>query len=142
MILTGSEIGHLNSMDWQEIAALYDIHAPLSAGRSKEPLADASTGPYAPAPGLGEELDVFEGDWQVPTQLRSTFAPLHRGHLGEGDAVDTPGASSSTSRPSDEDVTARVIRLFPTPPTLSLVLDPVPAVVTRRVSRVTRFRGQ
>ena len=97
--------------------------------------------PFAPAPSTGEELDVFAGDWQVPTQLRSTLAPLGRDHLGEGDAVNTPGASSSTSRPSEDDVTARVIGLFPTPHTLSLALDSVPAAVTRRVSRVTQFRG-
>ena len=90
IVLTGSEIDHLNSMDCLEIAAFYDIHAPINAGRSTEPLAGAPTDPHALAPGPGEELEVFEGDWQVPTQLCSTFAPLHRGHLGEGDAVDTP----------------------------------------------------
>ena len=84
---------------------------------------------------------MFVGCWQVPIQARGTFAPLSRDHFGEGDAVDTPGASSSTSRPSDDDVAARVIGLFPTPPTLSLGLDPVPAAVARRVSRVTQFRG-
>ena len=70
---------------------------------------------------------------------RSTFAPISRGHL-EGDAVHTPGGGSSSDRLSD-DVTAQAIRLFPTPPAISLDLDPVPAVVTRRVTRVTQFRG-
>ena len=151
MILTEGEVGNLNSMDWQELATLYDIHAPISVARSKEPLTDVSTDPFAPAPGRGDELDVFAGDWQVPAQLRGTFAPLSGDHLGDGDSSDTPGAGSSATRPSEDDITARVIGISPTPPAITLALDPVPAAVARRNpawwagvaagSRATQFRG-
>ena len=50
MILTEGEVGNLNSMDWQEPVTLYDIHAPISVARSKEPLTDVSTDPFTPAP--------------------------------------------------------------------------------------------
>ena len=84
---------------------------------------------------------MFAGDWQVPIQLRGTFAPLSGDHLGDGDPGDTPGAGSSAIRPSEDDITARVIGIFPTPPAITLALDPVPAAVTRRVPRATQFRG-
>ena len=71
--------------------------------------------------------------------LCTTSAPIPRGHL-EGDAVYTPGGGSSSDRPSG-DVTSQAIRLFPTPPIISVDLDPVPAVVARRFTRVTQFRG-
>ena len=117
---------------------MYDIHAPISAGRSKDPLVDAFTDPHAPL-NLGVDLEVYAGDWHVPPMLRSTFAMISGGHL-EGDAVCTPGGGSRSDGPSD-DVTAQAIRLFPTPPTISLDLDPVPVVVARRDTRVTQFRG-
>ena len=131
MIVTEGEVGNLNSTDWQELATLYDTHAPIRVVRSKEPLTDVSTDPFAPAPGRGDELDVFAGDWQVPAQLRGTFAPLSGDHLGDGDPSDTPGAGSSAIRPSEDDITARAIRIFPTPPAITYALDPVPAAVTR-----------
>ena len=43
-LLSQTEVDHLNSGDWSQIAALYNIHAPLSVCRSQEAIA-ASTEP-------------------------------------------------------------------------------------------------
>ena len=81
---------HLNAGDWMELAALYNIHAPLSVDRPQDAIAAAPVDHAEPA---SDTFGDAEGD--------------------DGNApVDHPGGLPDVKcRPTEDDICASVIHL-------------------------------
>ena len=89
--LSEQETDRLNSGDWSELAALYDIYAPLSICRSQDAIAAPPMAEVEPV--SDTSIAVHEGDWRVPV-AHEDICPI-----------------DGSSRLTEEDVTAGVIHL-------------------------------
>ena len=104
--------------------------------RSGLPPPGPSTDPAAPAPIEGDHGDLNPIDWQELANLCDAHAPIsvievEAEYPADGFLIDTPDASSSSAVPSEQDIVARVVEVFPTPPAIVLALCPAPTPVVR-----------
>ena len=95
-----------------------------SGGQPPGPPSD----PAAPAPSAFADDDDTAIDWQALADLHDIYAPLsviideQPDTPSAGPPLDTPGASSSSSMPSEQDILARVADMLPPPPSHNLAI--------------------
>ena len=96
-----------------------------SSGQPPGPPSDLDVpAPFAPA-----DDDDTAIDWQALSELYDIYAPLsvtiddQPGSPSGSPASNTPGASSSTSMPSDQDILARVANILPPAPSHNLTIS-------------------